>query len=223
MAKKRHKLEFDEIFLNAKDHSLAAENPELVEEIVKTLTNVKATVEQKQEFACEIVSELPYVIAHAKGKHDFPIQRDTLLKAAEEAQESLSVFNKLLIMCRADMYMNLDAAHAMNPRITDDVYLKDVLAYLDQVKAALKSVKARERRQRQNMQSIIGQKVAEFLHEQFVLYFAIKPQSGKGRSPYGKEIIRDYDHLCKLLNKTYSIKISKSTKIGFIIPSKIKE
>jgi|GEM_PF-4858434 len=219
MAKKQHKLEYDEIFSSAKDYALAAEEPEFIAAIVETLGNIKATSEQKHEFACEIISEIPYVIAYAQDKYDFPIRRDKLLAAADEAKESLTAFNQLLLKYRASMKSDLDATHAMNPRITKNIYLKDVLAYIDQVKAALRSVNARERKQRQDAQSIIGQNVAEFLHEQFKLYFGIQPQSGRSRWPYGEEIIRDYDRLCKLLNDAYSIKISKSTKPGFKIPS----
>jgi hypothetical protein len=220
MPKKQRKLEFDDIFSGTcGDYSLAAEQPELVKAIITTLSNVKATLEQKQEFACEVVSEMPYVIADAEDKHGFPIWRDAIIAEISKAKESLSAYYQLLIKHRAGIKGNLDAAHAMNPRITKDVDIKRVLAYFDQVKAALGNVKARERKQRQDMQSIIGQSVAEFLHEQFKKHFSIKPQSGKGRRPYGEEITRDYDNLCKLLNEEYKIKISKSTKIGFKIPA----
>lgn len=180
--------------------------------ITDILNSIDVAQEQKSEFAFQVIEELPYVIANAQDKHKFPLQRKDLLKAANKAKAALSAFNELLITSRANINGNLSAAHAMNPRITEELNIKDVLVYLDSVQEALQLVKSRVPKQRQNEESIVGQEVAAFLHDQFQKHFDAKPQSGKGRRPYGDAIIRDFDRLCEFLNAEYHIKISMDAR-----------
>ena len=150
-----------------KDNSANDDSPLTVTERarVEAITNILSSVdiepEQKDEFAFEVITELRYIIANAEDNYQFPIQRDELLKAANKAIKALAAFNELLVTSRAKINGNLSAANAMNPRITEDVNIRDVLTYLDSVKAELCSVKSRKRTQRQGNQSIVGQQVAK--------------------------------------------------------------
>lgn len=210
--------EHADALLFEEDHSSDDQSPlteaewSRVAAITDILPTIEATQEQKDEFAFEVISDLLDVIAYAQDKHKFPLQRKELLKAAKKAKTALAAFNELLVTSRANINGNLSAAHAMNPRITENLNIKDVLVYLDSLQEALQLVKSRVPKQRQNEESMIGQEVAAFLHDRFQKHFGLKPQSGKGRRPYGDTIIKDFDRLCEFLNNEYHIKISMDAR-----------
>ncbi len=75
----------------------------------------------------------------------------------------------------------------MNPRITDDLYIIDVIEYLSHLELAVSKIKSCA--SIQGKSNISWQNIGKFIFEQFKQHFNTLPKTGKGRRPYDNDLL----------------------------------
>ncbi len=183
---------------------------ELMEKIMRTLTNIPADIESKQRFAGDLVAEMPNIIWDAGDETTLPYKKDHLILEATKTKEQLVKFRNLLTKTRGGIGCNFNATSIMSTQITQTCDLEDAILYFDRMLYNLFELKTRERKKGKH--NVAGQMAGKYIFELYQQYFDKLPQGGKGRRPYGEEIQTNYDWLCTFLGDTYGIIISHDAR-----------